>query len=165
MHHLYGIMERSPQPGRLPSAGVDDGCVLARRIGGFTVLSSLVHCSPRPSRFALTRHLEIQAAAAVPGPLFPLPFGVTVPTDTLEQWLAVRAGTVRVALRMLKGCADAAPTSASFRSATTSGWCRVALRVVCAIRACEARASITSVKSTTSERRRCRVASVRNAAA
>ena len=106
MHHLYGIMERSPQPGRLPSAGVDDGGVLVRRIGGLTVLSTLVHCLPRPSRFALSRHLEIQAAAAVPGPFFPLPFGITVPTDTLEQWLVVRAGAVRAALRMLKGRAE-----------------------------------------------------------
>ena len=106
MHHLYGIMERSPQPGRLPSTGVDDGCVFARRIGSLTVLSTLVQFPPRPSRFALSRHLEIQAAAAVPGPLFPLPFGVTVPTDTIEQWLAVRAGTVRAALRMLKGRAE-----------------------------------------------------------
>ena len=106
MHHLYGIMERAPQPGRLPSVGVDDSCVFARRIGGLTLLSSLVQSAPRPSRFALSRHLDIQAAAAVPGPFFPLPFGVTVPTDTIEQWLAVRAGTVRAALRMVKGRAE-----------------------------------------------------------
>ena len=79
---------------------------MARRIGSLTVLSSLVHSSPRPVRFALSRHLEVQAAAAVPGPFFPLPFGVTVPTDMLEQWLAVRAGTLRAALRMLKGRAE-----------------------------------------------------------
>lgn len=106
MHHLYGIMERPPQTGTLPGAGVEEGCVLARRIGGLTVLSSLVERPPRATRFTLTRHLEVQAAAAVPGPFFPLPFGVTLTTDELEPWLALRAGTVRAGLRLLKGRAE-----------------------------------------------------------
>jgi hypothetical protein len=103
MHHLYGIMEQSPQAARLPGAGVDDACVLARRIGGLTVLSTLVHSAPRPSRIALSRHLDVQAAVAIPGPFFPVPFGLTVPRERLEQWLAVRAGTIRAALGVLRG--------------------------------------------------------------
>jgi hypothetical protein len=38
--------------------------------------------------------------------LFPLPFGVTLSTERLEPWLAPRAGTIRAALRVLKGRAE-----------------------------------------------------------
>jgi hypothetical protein len=102
-HHLYGILERSPQASRLPSAGVEDAPVLVRRLGGLVVLSTLVDAAPRRSPYAVTRHREVQAAVAVPGPFFPMPYGVSVPSADLESWLAVRAGTIRAALRALRG--------------------------------------------------------------
>ena len=103
LHHLYGILERPPQASRLPDTGVDDGPVVTRRIGALVVLSSLVAAVPRVTPYALSRHRDIQAVAASPGPFFPLPYGVTVPSVEMEGWLAVRAGVIRQGLRMVRG--------------------------------------------------------------
>ena len=103
LHHLYGILERSPQASRLPDAGVDDRPVIVRPFGSLVVLSTLLERTPRPSPRALNRHHEVQAAVTVPGPLFPVPYGVGVPTTELEPWLATRAGIVRAGLRALRG--------------------------------------------------------------
>jgi len=102
-HHLYGILERPPVASRLPDAGVDDHPVLVRRIGGLVLLSSLVETTPRPSPCALKRHQDVLAAVTVPGPLFPLRYGVSVPLGEVEPWLAVRASRVRSALRSVRG--------------------------------------------------------------
>ena len=103
LHHLYGILERPPLASRLPETGVDDRPVLARRLGGLVVLSTLVDATPRPSPCALRRHHDVLAAVTVPGPLFPLRYGVGVPLGALEPWLAVRAGRIRVGLRGMRG--------------------------------------------------------------
>lgn len=134
MHHLYGITERMPQAARLPSAGVDDGCVLARRIGGLTVLSTLVERPVRATRITLSRHLDVQIAAAVPGPLFPMPFGVTLPTHAVEPWLAIRAGTIRAGLRLLRGRVEmrVSVLALHVEHATPAQLCAVADRVAAA---------------------------------
>lgn len=101
--HLYGILERPPQASRLPDAGVDDGSILVRRVGGLVVLSTLIDTVPRRSVYAASRHREVQAAVASPGPFFPIPYGVSVPSAQLEAWVAVRAGTIRNGLRLVRG--------------------------------------------------------------
>jgi hypothetical protein len=106
LHHLYGILERPPQVSRLPDAGVDDRPVVVRPFGNLVVLSTLLETIPRPSACALSRHHEVQAAVTVPGPLFPFPYGVGVPTGELEPWLAVRANAVRAGLRAVRGRAE-----------------------------------------------------------
>jgi hypothetical protein len=106
LHHLYGILERPPVASRLPDVGVDDRPVLVRRVGGFVVLSTLVEATPRPTACALSRHHEVLAAVTVPGPLFPLPYGVGVCLGELEPWLAVRASAVRAGLRAVRGRAE-----------------------------------------------------------
>jgi hypothetical protein len=103
LHHLYGILERPPAAARLPEAGVDDRPVLARRIGGLVVLSSLVESPPRPTAGALSRHQDVLASVTTPGPLFPIAYGVTVPSSELEVWLAVRHGLVRSGLSVVRG--------------------------------------------------------------
>jgi hypothetical protein len=106
LHHLYGILERPPQASRLPDAGVDDRPVIVRPFGSLVVLSTLLEATPRPSPCALSRHHEVQAAVTVPGPLFPFPYGVGVPTSELEPWIAVRANAVRAGLRAVRGRAE-----------------------------------------------------------
>lgn len=103
LHHLYGILERPPLASRLPQIGVDDRPVLVRRIGGVVLLSTLVEATPRPSPCALRRHHDVLAAVTVPGPLFPLRYGVGVPLGELESWLAARAGRIRAGLRGMRG--------------------------------------------------------------
>jgi len=88
---------------RLPEAGVDDRPVFVRRINGLVLLSSLVDTVPRPSPCTLKRHHDVLAAVTVPGPLFPLRYGVGVARDEVESWLALRAGRVRAALRATRG--------------------------------------------------------------
>jgi hypothetical protein len=103
LHHLYGILERPPLASRLPEVGVDDRPVLVRRIGGFVLLTSLLDATPRPGPAALKRHHEVLASVTVPGPLFPLRYGVGVPLGELEPWLAVRAARIRAGLHALRG--------------------------------------------------------------
>lgn len=106
LHHLYGILERPPQASRLPDAGVDDRPVIVRPFGNLVVLSTLLETTPRPSPCALSRHHDVQAAVTVPGPLFPFPYGVGIPTSELEPWLAVHANAVRAGLRAVRGRAE-----------------------------------------------------------
>ena len=106
LHHLYGILERPPQASRLPDAGVDDRPVLVRPFANLVVLSTLLDTVPRPGPCALNRHHEVQAAVTVPGPLFPLPYGVGIPVGELERWLAMRATIVRTGLRAVRGKAE-----------------------------------------------------------
>jgi len=101
LHHLYGILERPPQASRLPETGVGDGPVLLRRVGNLVMLFTPLDALPRRTPYALSRHREVQTAAATPGPFFPLPYGVTV-TD-VEPWLAARAAAIRAGLRLVKG--------------------------------------------------------------
>ena len=103
LHHLYGILERPPLASRLPEAGIDDRPVLVRRLGGVVVLSTLVDETPRPSPCALRRHHDVLAAVTIPGPLFPLRYGVGVPLEALEPWLAVRTGRIRAGLHGMRG--------------------------------------------------------------
>jgi hypothetical protein len=103
LHHLYGILERSPLASRLPEAGIDDRPVLVRRLGGLVVLSTLVDVTPRPSPWAVGRHHDVLMGAVTPGPLFPLRFGVGVPLGEMETWLAARAGILRAGLRSVRG--------------------------------------------------------------
>lgn len=93
-------------PSRLPEAGVEDRPVLVRRTGGLVVLSTLVDAAPRPSPCALRRHTDVLAAVAAPGPLFPLRYGIEVPLDQLDPWLAVRSGLIRAGLRAVRGRAE-----------------------------------------------------------
>jgi hypothetical protein len=102
-HHLYGILERPPLASRLPDVGVDDRPVLVRRIGGFVILCSLVDGTPRRTPSALSRHHDVLASVAVPGPLFPFAYGVGVPLGEIEPWLAVRASVLRAGLRAVRG--------------------------------------------------------------
>src|SRR5438876_1331653 len=103
LHHLYGILERPPLASRLPEAGIDDRPVLVRRLGGVVVLSTLVDETPRPSPCALRRHHDVLAAVTIPGPLFPLRYGVGVPLEALEPWLAVRTSRIRAGLHGMRG--------------------------------------------------------------
>jgi hypothetical protein len=103
LHHLYGILERPLHASRVPDAGIDDRPVLVRRLGLFTVVSTLVDRTPRPTPSLRSRHDDVVSAVATPGPLFPLPCGVAVPTGALEAWLAVRAGRLRTGLRIVRG--------------------------------------------------------------
>jgi Gas vesicle synthesis protein GvpL/GvpF len=103
LHHLYGILERPPLASRLPDAGVDDRPVLVRRLGGFVVVSTLVEATPHPTSAALKRHHDVLASITVPGPVFPLRYGVSVPVGGLETWLAIRAGGIRAAFHGLRG--------------------------------------------------------------
>jgi len=102
-HHLYGILERPPLASRLPEAGVDDRPVLVRRLGGVVLLSTLVGETPRPSPCALRRHHDVLAAVTIPGPLFPFRYGVGVPLEALEPWLAVRSRRIRAGLHGMRG--------------------------------------------------------------
>ena len=131
LHHLYGILERPPQASRLPDVGVDDRPVLVRPFGGLVVLSTLLETTPRPSPCALSRHHEVQAAVTVPGPLFPFPYGVGVPTGELEPWLAVRAGAVRAGLRAVRGRAEmrVSVLALHFGDGDPARLCKVADRV------------------------------------
>jgi hypothetical protein len=130
-HHLYGILERPPLASRVPDVGVDDRPILIRRIGGLVVLSTLVEATPRPSPSALSRHHEVLAAVTVPGPLFPLPYGVAVPLGELEPWLAVRAGVVRAGLRAVRGRAEmrVSVLALRFGDGDPARLCKVADRV------------------------------------
>jgi len=67
------------------------------------VLSTLIDTVPRRSPYAASRHREVQAAVAVPGPFFPIPYGVSVVSAELEGWLAMRAATIRNGLRLVRG--------------------------------------------------------------
>src|SRR5207247_10621394 len=103
LHHLYVSPERPPLASRLPEAGVDDRPVLVRRLGGVVLLSTLVDDPPRPSPCALRRHHDVLAAVTVPGPLFPLRYGIGVPLEALEPWLAVRTSRIRGGLQGMRG--------------------------------------------------------------
>jgi hypothetical protein len=103
LHHLYGILERPPLASRLPEAGVDDRPVVVRRIGGFVVVSTLLDAPPRETPSALKRHHDVLASITVPGPMFPLRFGIGVSPDELDQWLAIRAARLRAGLSGLRG--------------------------------------------------------------
>ena len=131
LHHLYGILERPPQASRLPSVGVDDRPVVVRPFANLVVLSTLLETIPRPSPCALSRHHEVQAAVTVPGPLFPFPYGVGVPTGELERWVAVRAGVVRAGLRAVRGHAEMRVTVLALRfgDGDPARLCKVADRV------------------------------------
>ena len=102
-HHLYGVLERPPLASRLPEAGVDEQSILVRRIGGLVLLSTLVEESPRPTPCCRRRHQEVLESVSVPGPLFPLRYGVSVPSREVEAWLAVRAPMIRAGLRTVRG--------------------------------------------------------------
>jgi hypothetical protein len=106
LHHLYGILERPPQPSRLPEVGVDDRPVLVRPCAGLVVLSTLIESVPRPTATALSRHQDVQAAVTVPGPFFPCAYGVSVPVGEIEAWLAMRARLVRAGLRTVRAHAE-----------------------------------------------------------
>jgi hypothetical protein len=131
LHHLYGILERPPMASRLPDVGVDDRPVLVRRLGGFVVLSTLVEASPPPTTRALSRHHDVLVAAATPGPLFPLPYGVGVPFGDLEPWLAVRGSALRAGLRAVRGRAEmhVSVLALHFGDGDLTRLCRVADRV------------------------------------
>lgn len=130
-HHLYGILERPPVSSRLPDVGVGDRPVLTRRLGGFVVLFTLLESSPRATPCTLSRHHDVLAAAATPGPLFPLPFGVGVPLGELEAWLAVRAGVLRAGLRMVRRRVEmrVSVLALHFGDGDPARLCRVADRV------------------------------------
>jgi hypothetical protein len=130
-HHLYGILERPPLASRVPDVGVDDRPVLVRRVGGFVVLLSLVEASPRPTPRALSRHHDVLAAVATPGPVFPLPYGVSVPFGDLEPWLAMRASALRAGLRAVRGRSEmrVSVLALRFGDGDPARLCRVADRV------------------------------------
>jgi hypothetical protein len=103
LHHLYGILERLPHAAGLPGAGIDDRPVQARRVGGFVVLATALETVPRPGPRSLGRHLDVLGAMFVPGPLFPLPCGVTMPAADVGPWVAARAGAIRAGLSLVRG--------------------------------------------------------------
>ena len=103
LHHLYGILERLPSPDRLPDAGIDDRPVHARRIGGFVVLATLLDSPSRRGPRAVGQHQHVLTAMSSVGPLFPLPYGVTVPSADLAPWLAARAAAIRSGLKRVRG--------------------------------------------------------------
>ena len=103
LHHLYGILERLPPTARLPDAGIDEHPVRARRIGGVVLLASLLESPPRPGPRTLGRHLDVLAAMSAPGPLFPLPCGITIPSAEVGPWVAARAAAIRAGLALVRG--------------------------------------------------------------
>jgi hypothetical protein len=102
LHHLYGILDRLPHAAGLPDAGIDDRPVHARRLGGFVVLATALESPPRPGPRALGRHLDVLGAVSAPGPLFPLPYGVTMPAAEVAPWVVARAGTIRAGLSLVR---------------------------------------------------------------
>ena len=131
LHHLYGILERPPVASRLPDVGVDDRPVHVRRIGGFVVVSTLLESCPRPTPRALSRHHEVLGSVVTPGPLFPLPYGVGVPSGEIEPWLAVRAPVLRAGLRAVRGRVEmhVSVLALHFGDGDPSRICQVADRV------------------------------------
>ena len=133
-HHLYGFLERPPQASGLPDAGVHDGAVLVRRLGGLVVLSTLIDAVPRRTPYAASRHRDVQAAVAIPGPFFPIPYGISVASAEIEAWLSVRAGTIRQGLRFLRGRVEMRVSVLALRlgDADPARLCTVADRVAAA---------------------------------
>ena len=131
LHHLYGILERPPLTSRIPDVGVDDRPVLVRRLDRFVVLSTLLDVTPRPTPSTLSRHHDVLAAVSTPGPLFPLPYGVAVPSGGLESWIAARAGALRTGLRLVRGRVEMHVTvlALHFGAGDPARLCRVADRV------------------------------------
>ena len=102
-HHLYGILERPPLASRLPDAGVDDRPIHVRRVGAFALLCSLGDVTPPPTPSRLSRHHDVLAAVMKPGPLVPLPYGVSVPSGEMDAWVGERASLIRTGLRAVRG--------------------------------------------------------------
>jgi Gas vesicle synthesis protein GvpL/GvpF len=105
-HYLYAIVDRIPAAWRPPTTGLGEASVVPRRVHDVVVLGSLLDAVPAANPRTLAIHQDIVATVMDAAALLPLPYGTTVRSGTLGDWLAAHRVAVTAALDVVRDCVE-----------------------------------------------------------